>query len=96
MPASTTVRKSARLPSRWIETAGFPRPGRYEIAVSPLSIPNVFREEVVMPGRFEGRKLIVVGGSSGMGKENAADVVTEGGSVVVVGRDKEQGRGDRG
>jgi hypothetical protein len=41
-----------------------------------------------MPGRFEGRKLITVGGSSGMGKENAADVVAEGGSVVIVGRDK--------
>ena len=41
-----------------------------------------------MAGRFEGRKLISVGGSSGMGKENAADVVAEGGSVVIVGRDK--------
>jgi NAD(P)-dependent dehydrogenase (short-subunit alcohol dehydrogenase family) len=43
-----------------------------------------------MPGRFEGRKLIAVGGSSGMGKQNAADVVAEGGSVVIVGRDKER------
>jgi short-subunit dehydrogenase len=41
-----------------------------------------------MSGRFEGRKLIAVGGSSGMGKENAADVVAEGGSAVIVGRDK--------
>ena len=43
-----------------------------------------------MTGRFEGRKLIAVGGSSGMGKENAADVVSEGGSVVIVGRDKDR------
>ena len=43
-----------------------------------------------MAGRFEGRKLISVGGSSGMGKENAADVIAEGGSVVIVGRDKDR------
>jgi NAD(P)-dependent dehydrogenase (short-subunit alcohol dehydrogenase family) len=43
-----------------------------------------------MAGRFEGRKLIAVGGSSGMGKENASDVVAEGGSVVIVGRDKDR------
>src|SRR4029079_10790847 len=41
-----------------------------------------------MSGRFEGRKLIAVGVSSGMGRENAADVVAEGGSAVIVGRDK--------
>ncbi|HEU5007061.1 MAG TPA: SDR family oxidoreductase [Jatrophihabitantaceae bacterium] len=41
-----------------------------------------------MSGRFEGRKLIVIGGSSGMGKQTAAQVVGEGGSVVIVGRDK--------
>ena len=43
-----------------------------------------------MAGRFEGRKLISVGGSSGMGRENAADVIAEGGSVVIVGRDKDR------
>jgi NAD(P)-dependent dehydrogenase (short-subunit alcohol dehydrogenase family) len=37
---------------------------------------------------FEGRKLVVVGGSSGMGKETAADVVAGGGSAVIIGRDK--------
>src|SRR5690242_6358082 len=41
-----------------------------------------------MAGRFAGRKLIAVGGSSGMGRQNAADVVAEGGSVVIIGRDK--------
>jgi NAD(P)-dependent dehydrogenase (short-subunit alcohol dehydrogenase family) len=41
-----------------------------------------------MTHHFTGRKLIVVGGSSGMGKEAAADVVASGGSVVIVGRDE--------
>jgi NAD(P)-dependent dehydrogenase (short-subunit alcohol dehydrogenase family) len=34
---------------------------------------------------FTGRKLIVVGGSSGMGRQVAADVVGRGGSAVVIG-----------
>jgi NAD(P)-dependent dehydrogenase (short-subunit alcohol dehydrogenase family) len=37
---------------------------------------------------FEGRKLIVVGGSSGMGLATAGDVVAGGGSAVIVGRDQ--------
>jgi len=37
---------------------------------------------------FEGRKLVVVGGSSGMGKETATDVVAGGGSAVIIGRDQ--------
>jgi NAD(P)-dependent dehydrogenase (short-subunit alcohol dehydrogenase family) len=41
-----------------------------------------------MTHSFEGRKLIVIGGSSGMGKTTAADVVAGGGSVVIVGRDQ--------
>ena len=41
-----------------------------------------------MSGTFEGRKLVVVGGSSGMGKETAADVVAGGGSAVIIGRDQ--------
>src|SRR3954466_6017584 len=41
-----------------------------------------------MTHHFTGRKLIVVGGSSGMGKEAAADVVAAGGSVVIVGREQ--------
>ncbi len=39
-----------------------------------------------MTRRFEGRKLLVVGGTSGMGLQTARGVLTEGGSVVVVGR----------
>jgi NAD(P)-dependent dehydrogenase (short-subunit alcohol dehydrogenase family) len=41
-----------------------------------------------MPSDFEGRKLVVVGGSSGMGKETAHDVVDGGGSAVIIGRDQ--------
>jgi NAD(P)-dependent dehydrogenase (short-subunit alcohol dehydrogenase family) len=41
-----------------------------------------------MTGSFEGRKVVVVGGSSGMGKSSAADVVAAGGSAVIIGRDQ--------
>lgn len=37
---------------------------------------------------FEGQKLIVIGGSSGMGRQVAEDVVRDGGSAVIVGRDE--------
>jgi NAD(P)-dependent dehydrogenase (short-subunit alcohol dehydrogenase family) len=36
---------------------------------------------------FEGQKLIVVGGSSGMGRATAAQVVAMGGSAVIIGKD---------
>jgi NAD(P)-dependent dehydrogenase (short-subunit alcohol dehydrogenase family) len=36
---------------------------------------------------FAGQKLVVVGGSSGMGRQTAADVVAAGGSAVIVGQD---------
>ena len=36
---------------------------------------------------FAGQKLVVVGGSSGMGRQTAADVVAAGGSAVVIGDD---------
>ena len=39
-------------------------------------------------GSFEGRKLIAVGGSSGMGRQIAEDVVAAGGSAVIIGRDQ--------
>ncbi|MEU6205557.1 SDR family oxidoreductase [Micromonospora musae] len=39
-----------------------------------------------MTEAFRGRKLIVVGGSSGMGRQTAADVVAAGGSAVIIGR----------
>ena len=37
---------------------------------------------------FAGQKLVVVGGSSGMGQQTAADVVAAGGSAVVIGQDR--------
>jgi NAD(P)-dependent dehydrogenase (short-subunit alcohol dehydrogenase family) len=39
-----------------------------------------------MTGNFEGRKLVVVGGSSGMGRQTAVDAVALGASAVIVGR----------
>ena len=38
-----------------------------------------------MAQQFTGRKLVVIGGSSGMGRQAAADVVAAGGSAVIVG-----------
>jgi NAD(P)-dependent dehydrogenase (short-subunit alcohol dehydrogenase family) len=43
-----------------------------------------------MADRFAGRKLVVTGGSSGMGAATAATVVAEGGSVVLIGRDQKK------
>jgi len=36
---------------------------------------------------FAGQKLVVVGGSSGMGRQTAEDVVAAGGSAVIIGED---------
>jgi NAD(P)-dependent dehydrogenase (short-subunit alcohol dehydrogenase family) len=36
---------------------------------------------------FAGQKLVVVGGSSGMGRQTAEDVVAAGGSAVIIGDD---------
>jgi NAD(P)-dependent dehydrogenase (short-subunit alcohol dehydrogenase family) len=41
-----------------------------------------------MPHHFKGHKLVAIGGSSGMGRDSAADVVAGGGSAVIVGRDQ--------
>ena len=35
---------------------------------------------------FEGKKLVVIGGASGMGLKTAEDVIAAGGSAVIVGR----------
>jgi NAD(P)-dependent dehydrogenase (short-subunit alcohol dehydrogenase family) len=39
---------------------------------------------------FAGQKLVVVGGSSGMGRQTAADVVAAAGSAVIIGQDAGQ------
>jgi NAD(P)-dependent dehydrogenase (short-subunit alcohol dehydrogenase family) len=41
-----------------------------------------------MKPNFKGRKLVVVGGYSKIGRESAADVVAGGGSAVIIGRDQ--------
>lgn len=41
-----------------------------------------------MSERFAGRKLVVTGGSSGMGLATAATVIAEGGSAVLIGRNQ--------
>ena len=43
-----------------------------------------------MTDTFAGRKLIVVGGSSGIGRETAAEIVSAGGSAVIIGRKKDR------
>ncbi|WP_020013442.1 SDR family NAD(P)-dependent oxidoreductase [Promicromonospora sukumoe] len=43
-----------------------------------------------MTHRFDGRKLVVVGGSSGMGRQTAIDVVRGGGTAVIIGRNQEK------
>jgi NAD(P)-dependent dehydrogenase (short-subunit alcohol dehydrogenase family) len=39
---------------------------------------------------FDSKKVIVVGGSAGMGRQVAVDIVAHGGSAVIVGRSKER------
>jgi NAD(P)-dependent dehydrogenase (short-subunit alcohol dehydrogenase family) len=39
---------------------------------------------------FKGKKVIVVGGSAGMGRQVAVEVVASGGSAVVIGRSAER------
>lgn len=39
---------------------------------------------------FAGQKLVVVGGSIGMGRQTAADVVAAGRSAVIVGQDADR------
>jgi len=43
-----------------------------------------------MAQQFNGRKLVVIGGSSGMGRQVAADVVAAGGSAVIVGHHQDR------
>ncbi|NMY08843.1 MULTISPECIES: SDR family NAD(P)-dependent oxidoreductase [Pseudomonadota] len=43
-----------------------------------------------MSNQFSGKKLLVVGGTSGMGKETARLVLAQGGNVVIVGNRSEK------
>jgi 3-oxoacyl-[acyl-carrier protein] reductase len=46
--------------------------------------------DATMAGRFEGQVGIVTGGGSGIGEATAVRLATEGGRVVVIGRDPEK------
>lgn len=39
-----------------------------------------------MSNQFNGKKLLVVGGTSGMGLQTARMVLAEGGSAVIIGK----------
>src|SRR3954466_13656566 len=41
-----------------------------------------------MGAEFGGKKIVVVGGSAGMGRQAALDVIDRGGSAVIIGRSK--------
>jgi NAD(P)-dependent dehydrogenase (short-subunit alcohol dehydrogenase family) len=43
-----------------------------------------------MGAEFDGKKIVVVGGSAGMGRQAALDVIDRGGSAVIIGRSKER------
>lgn len=43
-----------------------------------------------MGTEFEGKKIVVVGGSAGMGRQVALDVIDRGGSAVIIGRAKDR------
>ncbi|MGH3419850.1 MAG: hypothetical protein ACRDOD_09705 [Streptosporangiaceae bacterium] len=60
--------------TNWLEGMGhqMDEPGRPQAMAMPV---------------FAGQKLVVVGGSSGMGRQTAEDVVAAGGSAVIIGDD---------
>jgi NAD(P)-dependent dehydrogenase (short-subunit alcohol dehydrogenase family) len=43
-----------------------------------------------MSQQFEGKKIVVVGGSAGMGRQTALDVIDRGGSAVIIGHAKDR------
>jgi NAD(P)-dependent dehydrogenase (short-subunit alcohol dehydrogenase family) len=70
--------KENRMSMNWLEGMA-PQMG------SPMA-GQMGSPQMAMPV-FAGQKLVVVGGSSGMGRQTAADVVAGGGSAVVIGLD---------
>jgi NAD(P)-dependent dehydrogenase (short-subunit alcohol dehydrogenase family) len=52
-------------------------------------------EGLYMSKQFEGRKLLVIGGTSGMGLQTARMVLAEGGSAVIVGHRAEKAEAAR-
>jgi NAD(P)-dependent dehydrogenase (short-subunit alcohol dehydrogenase family) len=60
-------------------------PGSRRAAAQPEPSRRTRREPDM---HFEAKKIVVVGGSAGMGRQVALDVVDHGGSAVIVGRSK--------
>ena len=54
----------------------------------PVRSPPTLNVEATPNMHFEAKKVIVVGGSTGIGRQVAIDVVDHGGSAVIVGRSK--------
>jgi short chain dehydrogenase len=73
-------RKENRMSMNWLE--GMP-PHMADPMTEPMD------RAMALPV-FAGQKLVVVGGSSGMGRQTAIDVVAAGGSAVVIGLDDER------
>ena len=45
-----------------------------------------------MSGRLSGKRIVIIGGTTGLGLSAARAMVAEGADVVVVGRDAESAR----
>jgi NAD(P)-dependent dehydrogenase (short-subunit alcohol dehydrogenase family) len=59
------------------------------------SVARLTNKEIQMSKPFEGKKLLVLGGTSGMGFETAKFVLAEGGSAIVVGRQADKTKAAR-
>jgi NAD(P)-dependent dehydrogenase (short-subunit alcohol dehydrogenase family) len=49
---------------------------------------EIRERDSAMGAEFEGKKVVVVGGSAGMGRQAALDVIDRGGSAVIIGGSK--------
>jgi len=54
----------------------------------PVTEPSSQNQEGTPNMHFEAKKVVVVGGSAGMGRQVAVDVVDHGGSAVIIGHSK--------
>src|SRR5271154_277439 len=76
--------RNTRMSANWNWLQGLP--GNQEMADGPQAMAMGMAMGMAMPV-FAGQKLVVVGGSSGMGRQAASDVVAAGGSAVVIGQE---------
>merc|ERR1712072_1062558 len=49
------------------------------------------RQCAIRPGRFDGKVVLITGGTSGLGADAAVHITAEGGKVVITGRREEKG-----